>query len=142
MMRHSPVMVILAGVGLLVGTRAANAGDISLKPSGAADQSMAVQKALDRCAAAGGGTVILAYAGKGREGDPPLIGLLPSSTLKGVTVYYPEQTLPGVLPYPWTVRGEGAHCTVEDVTLVNCYKGIDFGTRTASIWRGASTAAR
>ena len=30
------------------------------------------------------GTVILAYAGKGKETDPPLIGLSPSSGIKGI----------------------------------------------------------
>ena len=74
------------------------------------------------------GTVILAYAGKGRENDPPLISLSPSSGVKGMTFFYPEQRIPGTQPYPWTIQGTGMHGSVIDVTLVNVYKGIDFGT--------------
>ncbi len=74
------------------------------------------------------GTVILAYAGKGKETDPPLVSLSPSSGIKGMTFFYPEQRIPGTLPYPWTIAGSGMHCSVMDITLVNPYKGIDFGT--------------
>ena len=74
------------------------------------------------------GTVILAYAGKGKESDPSLISLSPSSGVKGMTFFYPEQRIPGTQPYPWTIQGSGMHCSVIDVTLVNAYKGIDFGT--------------
>ena len=74
------------------------------------------------------GTVILAYAGKGKEDDPPLMSLSPSSGIKGLTFFYPEQRIPGTQPYPWTIRGSGMHCSVIDVTLVNPYKAIDFGT--------------
>jgi hypothetical protein len=68
------------------------------------------------------------YAGKGDENGKPLIKLTPSSAISGVTIYYPEQKLPDPYPYPWTIQGEGMHCSVMDVTLVNVYKGIDFGT--------------
>lgn len=74
------------------------------------------------------GTVILAYAGKGKENDPPLVSLSPSSAVKGLTFFYPEQRIPGTQPYPWTIQGSGMHGSVMDVTLVNPYKGIDFGT--------------
>jgi hypothetical protein len=132
---------------------------------GVKDDSAVIQKALDRCAATGGGTVslgagkyrldkpinipagvtlsgvweaphhvnfnsgtlIYAYAGKNKENDPPLIKLNASSTLKGVSIYYPEQTIPAI-PFPWTIQGEGVHCNVLDVTLSNPYKAIDFGT--------------
>jgi len=74
------------------------------------------------------GTVILAYAGKGKETDPALISLTPSSGIKGLTIFYPEQRVPGTVAYPWTIQGSGMHCSIQDVTLVNPWKGIDFGT--------------
>lgn len=74
------------------------------------------------------GTVIEAYAGRGQEDGAPLINLAPSSGVKGVTFFYPEQRCPDVQPYPWTIQGRGMHGSVIDVTLVNAYKGIDFGT--------------
>jgi hypothetical protein len=74
------------------------------------------------------GTVLLAYEGRGQEDGPPLISLSPGSTVRGFTIFYPEQTIEDVQPYPWTIRGSGMHNSVIDVTLVNPYKGIDIGT--------------
>lgn len=74
------------------------------------------------------GTVILAYAGRGKENDPPLIKLMPNSTVKGLTIYYPDQRPENITPYPWTFQGQGMHNNILDVTMVNPYKGIDFGT--------------
>jgi hypothetical protein len=74
------------------------------------------------------GTVLLAYEGRGREDDPPLISLSPGSTVRGLTVFYPEQSIEKVQPYPWTIQCRGMHNSVIDVTLVNSYKGIDIGS--------------
>ena len=76
------------------------------------------------------GTVIMAYAGRGKENDPPLVKLEPNSTIKGMTIYYPEQTPDNIVPYPWTIQGSGMHPSVMDITIPNCYNGIDFGTFT------------
>lgn len=75
------------------------------------------------------GTILLGYAGKGRETGEPLIHLSPNSAIKGVTIFYPEQKLPEPFAYPWTIQGEGMHCSVMDVTLVNPFKGIDIGEK-------------
>ena len=74
------------------------------------------------------GTVFLAYAGKGDENGPPLVTLNPSSAIKGITFFYPEQRVPGVQPYPWTIQGKGMHGSVMDCTFVNPYRAIDFAT--------------
>jgi len=74
------------------------------------------------------GTVLLAYGGRGQEDGPPLITLSPGSAIRGLTIFYPEQTIEDVQPYPWTIRGGGMHNNVMDVTLVNPYKGIDIGS--------------
>ena len=73
------------------------------------------------------GTVFHVYAGKGEE-EGALINLQPSSAIRGCTFFYPEQRLPDPAPYPWTIQGSGMHGSVIDVTLVNAWKGIDFGT--------------
>jgi len=75
------------------------------------------------------GTVFLVYAGKGKEEGSPLISLEPGSCISGFTIYYPEQNIEDVKPYPWTIRGRGMHTSVMNVTLVNPYKGIDMGTK-------------
>jgi len=74
------------------------------------------------------GTVLLATGGRGLEEGPPLFLLNENASLRGVTIAYPEQDARNIVPYPWTIRGRDMHCTVENVTLVNAYQAIDFGT--------------
>lgn len=74
------------------------------------------------------GTALLVYGGRDEEDGAPFINLKTASTLKGVTVFHPEQTAGDIRPYPWTVRGQGQHYNVIDVTFVNAYNGIDCGT--------------
>ncbi|HIJ65475.1 MAG TPA: hypothetical protein HPP77_05930, partial [Candidatus Hydrogenedentes bacterium] len=81
----------------------------------------------------GKGTVLLAYEGKGREAGPAFITLNDSATLKGVTVFYPEQTGDPVEAYPWCISGAGGRgrgdVAVLDCLLVNPFQGIDLGSR-------------
>ncbi len=72
--------------------------------------------------------MLLACAGRNDENAEPFITLNTSSTLKGVTIFYPEQKVGAVTPYPWTIRGKGQHYNVIDTTIVNAYNGIDCGT--------------
>jgi len=74
------------------------------------------------------GSVLLAYSGRDDEEGAPFISLQTSSTLRGVTIYYPEQKATDVRPYPWTIQGRGQHYNVIDVTIANAYNGIDCGT--------------
>src|SRR5688500_2966312 len=73
------------------------------------------------------GTVLMAYAGRGKEDGAALIELSPSSGVRGITICYPEQKLADVQPYPWGIHGKGMHNTVENVTLVNAWQGIAIG---------------
>ena len=126
-------------------------------PSGTADASGAIQKALDSVSASGGGIVCIP-AGRYRLergirvpplvtllGDPApmgtvllgcvpssedtacgLIELMESSGIRSLTVFYPDQSIDRVLPYPPTVFLPGGMNlrTVSDVLLVNAYIGI------------------
>jgi hypothetical protein len=76
----------------------------------------------------GQGTLILATGGRGDEDGTPLVSLNRSSTLKGVTIFYPEQDPADIQPYPWTIRGNGTHGNVIDTTLINPFNAMDFGT--------------
>ena len=76
----------------------------------------------------GKGSVLYATGHRGDEDGPPFISLNQSSGVRGLTIFYPEQTFPGIEPYPWCIQGRGMHGSVINVTLVNPYKGIDFGT--------------
>lgn len=75
------------------------------------------------------GSTLLAVAGKGEVEGTPFITLRLNATLRGITIYYPEQIQQDPpIPYPWTIRGNGDNCTLVDVLIVNPYQGIDFGT--------------
>ncbi len=75
------------------------------------------------------GSILLTTAGKNDPNGKPFITLNRSSTLKGVIVFYPEQT-EDVIPYPWCVRGVGDNTTVRDVLLINPYQAVDLGSQT------------
>ncbi len=76
----------------------------------------------------GRGSQLLVIGGKGEENGTPFITLQQSSCLEGMTIFYPEQQVDSIQPYPWTIRGRGMCCSVINVSLVNPYRGIDFGT--------------
>lgn len=111
------------------------------------------------------GTVILANVAAAEEEErnpiladredtyanfPALFRIGGSCGLIGVTIYYPEQDIDDVTPYPFAIEipsfaGEGAHInhnssTVKNVTFLNCYKGIIAGA-SASVYSGGYAAA-
>ena len=82
------------------------------------------------------GTIILATGGRDNEEAPALFDLRASSSVKGLTVYYPDQSVDEIHPYPWTFRIGGDKqteeditfdCTIENITLINSYNGIKTG---------------
>lgn len=73
------------------------------------------------------GVVILATGGRDHEDAPALFELGHSASVRGLTVWYPEQTPSDIHPYPWTFHLQGHDNTVENVTLINSYNGIRIG---------------
>lgn len=73
------------------------------------------------------GTVILATGGRDDENAPALFEMFSSTSVSGLTVYYPEQNVKDIRPYPWTFHLQGEDNTVENVTLINSYNGIKVG---------------
>jgi len=75
------------------------------------------------------GSTLLAVEGEGYEDGPAFITLHPNSTIKGLTVFYPNQKPEAISKYPWCVRGAGGdNMSIVDCLLVNPYLGVDFGT--------------
>lgn len=79
-------------------------------------------------------TVINAYGGKNKENGTPLFKTANGAAVIGLTVFYPEQDAASPVPYPVTMKatdGNGAnnsgYATMKYCTLVNPYRGIDFG---------------
>lgn len=79
------------------------------------------------------GSVLLAVEGAGKPEGAPFITLGHNSTVKGLTIYYPEQkTSAEPVPYPWCIASAGADNTsIIDCLLVNPYQGVDFGSHPA-----------
>jgi hypothetical protein len=75
------------------------------------------------------GSVLLAVADAGNANGEPFITLHTSSTLRGLTVFHPEQKMKNPpIPYPWAIRGTGDNICLQNILLVNPYQGVDFGT--------------
>jgi hypothetical protein len=85
------------------------------------------------------GTTLLAVDGAGATTGKVFIQLVgPSSTLEGVAVFYPNQTMTNPpVPYPPAIRGGvpapqrtkwADNLAIKDVLLVNPYTGVDVST--------------
>ncbi|MCD6551427.1 glycosyl hydrolase family 28-related protein [Thermotoga sp.] len=77
------------------------------------------------------GTVFAAYGGRGDSYGEPLFNLHSSSSIRGITIFYPEQDPLNIVPYPPSIAISKKalsvkNISVEDVTLINPYIGIDF----------------
>ena len=76
------------------------------------------------------GSTLLAVEGAGSENGPAFITLGPNSTMKGLTVFYPDQKPDDITPYPWCVACAGGdNSSIIDCLLVNPYQGVDFGSK-------------
>lgn len=98
-----------------------------------------VWRAPQRGVPVDGGTTLLAVEGQGNSDGPPFITLRTGATLSGMTVFYPEQIIADPPhAYPWTIQSNASgdpvdpgsvdNCTLLNVTLINPYQAVDFGT--------------
>ena len=113
-------------------------GPICILPPGKyrIDGALVVPPGVTLCGASGGvphsehpiGTVLLAYGGRGEADGDPLITLKPNAVVRNLIIHYPEQSVPDVAAYPWSIRVDGELCQITDVTLTNPYQALDLGT--------------
>jgi hypothetical protein len=75
-----------------------------------------------------GGSVLMPTGGKGDAKAAPFIMMGDNAGVRGLTIWYPEQDVRNIVPYPWAIRASGAGCWVMDVSVSNAYQGADFGT--------------
>jgi len=82
------------------------------------------------------GSILLPTAGRDREDGPAFIEMRSSTSLSNLTIYYPEQKVDDIRPYPWTIRIRANPAnprevsfdsTVQNITLINSYNGISAG---------------
>ncbi len=78
------------------------------------------------------GSTLLAVESKDDPNGHAFITMHSNSTIKGITVFYPEQIAENPPhAYPWTIKSRGDNCSIRDVLLLNPYKAVDFGTLTS-----------
>lgn len=74
------------------------------------------------------GTIIIADVASTADNLPALFTIMGSAGVMGLTVYYPDQDIENVKPYPYTfyVSGEGGFMlqSILNCTVINGYKGI------------------
>lgn len=73
------------------------------------------------------GTVILSKYGRDKENAPALFTMNDSSSVSGLTIYYPEQKADDIHPYAWTFHMVDNDNTLENITLINSYNAIKVG---------------
>ncbi len=82
------------------------------------------------------GSILMPVEGRDNEGGPAFLEMRSSTSITGVTIYYPEQTVADIRPYPWTIqiranpsdaKSVSFDSTVSNVTLINSYNGIRTG---------------
>ena len=86
----------------------------------------------DWTTAAGGavGTIFKVYAGRGQANGTPFIFLGGSTALKGVTIWYPDQSASNIVAYPFCIGDYGDN-VIQNVILVNPYQGIQVAPPTS-----------
>ncbi len=80
------------------------------------------------------GTVLMAYAGRGESSGQVFIEMDSSSALAGLSIWYPQQTMDNIVPYPFTINQIGHYgIALTNLRLVNSYQGICMGPGTNSL---------
>lgn len=71
------------------------------------------------------GSILMPRGGRGSENGSAFISVTEDCTLKGFTIFYPDQAPNAApAPYPWTIAMSGNNAAVQDVELLNPWNGI------------------
>ena len=73
----------------------------------------------------GRGSLVYVYGGKGQETGPPAVTLQAGAGIRGVSFFYPEQSVTEPVPFPYLLQGTGADVYVINVTAANPYHFLD-----------------
>ena len=81
-----------------------------------------------------GGTVLFAYEGRNTDSPETETAFITingdCAGIRGLRVFYPENnpaSEEGIVPYPYTIRGNGTETYAINIGLPNSYNAIDFG---------------
>jgi hypothetical protein len=76
----------------------------------------------------GKGTILQVYENKGNANGFPFISINESGAVTNLSIWYPEQDVHDIQPYPWTIQTQfGDNAAIRNVTLINSYQGIKNG---------------
>jgi len=70
------------------------------------------------------GTILKIYAGRNQENATAFITAGISSGVRDLTFWYPEQDPDNIVPYPPAIGSSSDIVTLENITLINAYRGI------------------
>ena len=71
------------------------------------------------------GSILCPRAGRGNESGPPFLAMPEDSSLRGFSVWYPEQLgTQAPVPYPYTVFLQGNNPAVQDVEFLNSWNAV------------------
>ncbi|WP_305779281.1 glycosyl hydrolase family 28-related protein, partial [Paenibacillus sp. 598K] len=71
------------------------------------------------------GTLLLVYPGRGDAQARPFVTMGTAAGVRNLSIYYPEQTIDEVEPYPYTIDlTTPSSGTAMNLTLVNAYRGM------------------
>jgi hypothetical protein len=82
------------------------------------------------------GSILMPTEGRDQEDGPAFIEMRTSTSIRGLTFYYPEQKVEDIRPYPFTIqiranptdpKEVSFDSTIEQVLFVNSYNGIRTG---------------
>lgn len=76
------------------------------------------------------GAIFKVFAGRGQASGTPFMFLKGSTALKGVTIWYPEQSPTNIVAYPFCIGDYGDN-VVQNVVLVNPYQGVQVSPPTS-----------
>ena len=72
-------------------------------------------------------TVLETSHGKGNAGAAALVTMMGNAGIVGITFVH-DQNSSAVVPYPYTIRGNGSDIYIRNIAMNSCYNGIDLAT--------------
>ncbi len=74
------------------------------------------------------GSVLKIYDGRGNAEGAPFLTVSGSSGVRDLTFWHPEQTPDNIVAYPFVIASAGGPITIENITLVNAYQGVNMSS--------------
>lgn len=74
------------------------------------------------------GSVLKIYDGRANADGNPFLTVAGSSGVRDLTFWHPEQTPDNIVAYPFVIASSGGPVTIENITLINAYQGVNMSS--------------